>query len=55
MAHPDFDEDIKPLGGTIFSINPKPIYNPASSAAIAKAFSVKLSLRKKKSSVSPSK
>jgi hypothetical protein len=54
IGHPETDKDIQPIG-TIFSITPKPINDALASVSLAKAFTVKLSLRKKKKSASPQK
>lgn len=55
MGHPEFDKDIQPIG-TIFSITPQPVNDAVAAVNLAKAFTVKMSLRKKKkSSLSPSK
>jgi len=55
VGHPEVDKDIQPIG-TIFSITPQPVNEVVGSVNLAKAFTVKMSLRKKKkSSLSPSK
>lgn len=54
VGHPELDKDIQPIG-TIFSITPQPVKDAIASVSLAKAFGVKLSLRKKKKSVSPKK